>query len=239
MHNPTRRAFLRCSSALVAGAALTACTITKNGNVTTLTLNVAAIKDYGQAGLNAVSTILSIAALASAIGAPTVAIINAGDTALDAALNAFSSAAGSTLTITYDDTNWKSRVDSVLSALGTVKKDLSAAITGVETKVASADLSNANTAQRAGHHRVGIQGPAGQRSRAAPRRGNGQRHACPFAGTSAAGAQGAGGDGMTPFMEGIITGAGGVVVLIGLLVTIPLKLHAVRINLQLHDSLIK
>ncbi|MGS0648900.1 hypothetical protein ACU81Q_14880 [Komagataeibacter melomenusus] len=149
MQNPTRRAFLRGSSALVAGVALTACTVTKNGEVTTLTLNVAAIKDYGQAGLNAVSTILSIAALASAIGAPTVAIINAGDTALGAALNAFSSAAGSTLTITYDDTNWKSRVDSVLSALATVESDLSAAITGVETKVASTDLSNANTALNA------------------------------------------------------------------------------------------
>lgn len=149
MQNPTRRAFLRGSSALVVGAALTACTVTKNGEVTTLTLNVAAIKDYGQAGLNAVSTILSIAALASAIGAPTVAIITAGDTALGAALNAFSSAAGSTLTITYDDTDWKSRVDSVLSALGTVESDLSAAITGVETKVASTDLGNANTALNA------------------------------------------------------------------------------------------
>lgn len=139
------RAFMS-AAAIAAAAALPACTVTKNGEVTTLTLNVAAIKDYGQAGLNAVSTILSIAALASAIGAPTVAIINAGDTALGAALNAFSSAAGSTLTITYDDTNWKSRVDSVLSALGTVESDLSAAITGVETKIASTDLSNANTA---------------------------------------------------------------------------------------------
>ncbi|QHC35334.1 hypothetical protein [Komagataeibacter xylinus] len=139
------RAFMS-AAAIAAATALPACTVTKNGNVTTLTLNVAAIKDYGQAGLNAVSTILSIAALASAIGAPTVAIINAGDTALGAALNAFSSAAGSTLTITYDDTNWKSRVDSVLSALGTVESDLSAAITGVETRIASTDLSNANTA---------------------------------------------------------------------------------------------
>ncbi|CAM2762100.1 hypothetical protein CFR75_05980 [Komagataeibacter xylinus] len=140
---------LMSAAAIAAATALPACTVTKNGDITTLTLNVAAIKDYGQAGLNAVSTILSIAALASAIGAPTVAIINAGDTALDAALNAFSSAAGSTLTITYDDTDWKSRVDSVLSALGTVEKDLSAAITGVETKVASTDLSNANTALNA------------------------------------------------------------------------------------------
>ena len=38
---------------------------------------------------------------------------------------------------------------------------------------------------------------------------------------------------MTPFMEGVISGAGGVVVLIGLLVTIPLKLHALYMGLQL------
>ncbi|MEZ7137248.1 hypothetical protein [Komagataeibacter sp. SM21] len=38
---------------------------------------------------------------------------------------------------------------------------------------------------------------------------------------------------MTPFMEGVISGAGGVVVLIGLLVTIPLKLHALYMSVQL------
>ncbi|POF63867.1 hypothetical protein KMAL_03980 [Novacetimonas maltaceti] len=40
---------------------------------------------------------------------------------------------------------------------------------------------------------------------------------------------------MTPFMEGIISGAGGVVVLIGLLVTIPLKLHALYVGAQMRD----
>ena len=40
---------------------------------------------------------------------------------------------------------------------------------------------------------------------------------------------------MTPFMEGVISGAGGVVVLIGLLVTIPLKLHAFYVAAQLQN----
>ncbi|MCW4580988.1 hypothetical protein NO221_11370, partial [Gluconacetobacter entanii] len=62
------------------------------------------------------------------------------------ALTSFSTAAGSTLTITYDDTNWKSRVDSILSGLTTLQTDLTAAITGASTKVSSADLTNANTA---------------------------------------------------------------------------------------------
>ncbi|AHI25789.1 hypothetical protein [Komagataeibacter swingsii] len=44
---------------------------------------------------------------------------------------------------------------------------------------------------------------------------------------------------MTPFMEGVIAGAGGVVVLIGLLVTIPLKLHALYIVSRLHDQGLK
>ncbi|GCE79162.1 hypothetical protein [Komagataeibacter oboediens] len=40
---------------------------------------------------------------------------------------------------------------------------------------------------------------------------------------------------MTPFMEGVISGAGGVVVLIVLLVTIPLKLHARYMATQMRD----
>ncbi|MBV0889988.1 twin-arginine translocation signal domain-containing protein [Komagataeibacter oboediens] len=142
MQTPTRRAFLRGSSALVAAAALTACKSTTTGNVTTITINVAEIKDYGQAGLNAATTVLSIAAVASAIGTPAVGIIGLADTALSTALTDFSTAAGSTLTITYDDTNWKTRVDSILSALTKVESDLSAAITGVSTKVLSTDLSD-------------------------------------------------------------------------------------------------
>ena len=44
---------------------------------------------------------------------------------------------------------------------------------------------------------------------------------------------------MTPFMEGVISGAGGAFVLIGLLVTIPLKLHALYMAMQLRDRGLK
>lgn len=147
--NISRRVLLRAGTGTLAAGLLAACAVTKSGNVTTITINVAEIRDYGQAGLNAVSTILSIAALASAIGSPAVGIINVADTALSAALTSFSTAAGSTLTISYDDTNWKSRVDSILSALTKVEDDLSMAMTGVSTKVSGTDLSDASTALNA------------------------------------------------------------------------------------------
>lgn len=140
---------LLSAAGIAAAAMLPGCKSTTTGNVTTITINVAEIKDYGQAGLNAVTTVLSIAAVASAIGTPAVGIIGLADTALSTALTDFSTAAGSTLTITYDNTDWKTRVDSILSALTKVESDLSAAITGVSTKVSSTDLSNANTALNA------------------------------------------------------------------------------------------
>ena len=145
MANVSRRSLLRGLAAGSALAGLAACSVSKNGGVTTITLNVTDIKNYGQAGLNAVATVLSVAAIASAIGTPAVTAIEAGSAALSAALSAFSSAAGSTLTITYDNTNWKTRVDSILSDLETVAKDLAAGITGASTKITSAVLSNANT----------------------------------------------------------------------------------------------
>ncbi|WP_332828004.1 hypothetical protein [Novacetimonas sp. GS1] len=40
---------------------------------------------------------------------------------------------------------------------------------------------------------------------------------------------------MTPFVQGVMAGAGSVIVLIGLLVTIPLKLHALYMAAQLRD----
>ena len=40
---------------------------------------------------------------------------------------------------------------------------------------------------------------------------------------------------MTSFVQGVIAGAGGVTVLIGLLVTVPLKLHALYMAIQLRN----
>ncbi|WP_225063227.1 twin-arginine translocation signal domain-containing protein, partial [Komagataeibacter rhaeticus] len=76
MQNPTRRAFLRGSSALVAATALAACTSTKSGTTTTITLNVAEVADYVDALLNFSSTAINMPLVAAAMGAPNVALAN-------------------------------------------------------------------------------------------------------------------------------------------------------------------
>ncbi|GBR56549.1 twin-arginine translocation signal domain-containing protein [Gluconobacter sphaericus] len=146
MRNPSRRGFLRTLGACTAIGALGACTITKNGSVTTVTINVAKVKAYGQAGLNAVSTILDITAVATAIGAPAVSVINIASAALDASLTAFASAAGSSVTVSYDNATMKTRIDSVLADLQKVASDLEAGLKGASSKVSSSILSDASVA---------------------------------------------------------------------------------------------
>lgn len=146
MNNSSRRGFLRTLAACTTLGVLGACTITKNGSVTTITVNVAKVKAYGQAGLNAVATVLSIAVVASAIGAPTVELIDVADAALDAALTAFTSAAGSSVTVSYDDATMKTRINSVLADLQKVSSLLQSGLTGASTKVSSSILSDANAA---------------------------------------------------------------------------------------------
>ena len=142
----TRRGIIKALAAGTAIGALGACTISKSGNVTTITVNVAKVKAYGTAGINAVSTVLSIAAVASAIGAPTVAIIETASAALEAALASFASVAGSSVTVSYDDTSTKTAINSVLADLQTVAADLSSALTGASEKVSDNVLSDAVTA---------------------------------------------------------------------------------------------
>ncbi|NHO20871.1 twin-arginine translocation signal domain-containing protein, partial [Acetobacter oeni] len=47
----SRRNFLRNATVLAGIAGLAACTATTTNGVTTITLNVTKVKDYGQAGL--------------------------------------------------------------------------------------------------------------------------------------------------------------------------------------------
>ncbi|KXU99488.1 hypothetical protein AD929_15540 [Gluconobacter potus] len=142
----TRRGFL---GTILAGSAigmLGACTVTKSGNVTTITVNVAKVKAYGTALVNAVATILSVAAFASAIGTPTVTIIETASAALETALDSFASAAGSTVTVDYDTTSWKTLLNSIYSDAETLVAALDSAVTGASTKVTSSALSTATTA---------------------------------------------------------------------------------------------
>ena len=147
MSTLSRRSFLR-SAALVGATALTACTVTTTNGVTTITLDVAKVKNYGQAGLNAAATVTSFLSSFPAL-APYALAIKAAETALSGALSAFSSAAGSTLTISYNDASWKTRVDSILSDLDTLAAAIESAIAGSGSVLSSSVLSNARTAYNA------------------------------------------------------------------------------------------
>jgi hypothetical protein len=147
MSTLSRRSFLR-SAALVGATALTACTVTTTNGVTTITLDVAKVKNYGQAGLNAAATVTSFLSSFPAL-APYALAITAAETALSGALSAFSTAAGSTLTISYNDASWKTRVDSILSDLDTLAAAIESAIAGSGSVLSSSVLSNARTAYNA------------------------------------------------------------------------------------------
>ncbi|MCH4094644.1 MAG: hypothetical protein LKE96_10180 [Acetobacter peroxydans] len=147
MSTLSRRSFLR-SATLVGATALTACTVTTTNGVTTITLDVTKVKNYGQAGLNAAATVTSFLSSFPAL-APYALAITAAETALSGALSAFSSAAGSTLTISYNDASWKTRVDSILSDLDTLAAAIESALAGSGSVLSSSVLSNARTAYNA------------------------------------------------------------------------------------------
>lgn len=147
MKSLSRRSFLR-TSALVGATALTACTVTTTNGVTTITLDVTKVKNYGQAGLNAAATVTSFLSTFPAM-TPYALAITATETTLSGALSAFSTAAGSTLTISYNDASWKTRVDSILTDLDTLAAAIESAIGGSGSVLSSSVLADAKTAYNA------------------------------------------------------------------------------------------
>ncbi|MCH4023573.1 MAG: twin-arginine translocation signal domain-containing protein [Acetobacter sp.] len=145
----SRRKFLHHSALAATALTAGACTITTSGQVTTLTLNVATIEKYAKAGISAVTTVIGIAAVSSALGPVVVSGIEAAGATLNAALAAFISAAGDTVTISYDDTSWKTQVDSLLDDLDTVVSKLSTALTLLKTRAGSSVVSTASMAVNA------------------------------------------------------------------------------------------
>jgi len=145
--NPTRRAFLSTTALAVVGMPLTmagSCTTT-NG-VTTVTVNVAQIDGYAKVGVAAVTTILSFSAIASAIGAPMLALISAAEGAVLSALSTFDNAVGGTLTFTLNNTSAVTDAKSVIAALNTLVTDLKSVPAALTGKIGTNDLSNVNTA---------------------------------------------------------------------------------------------
>lgn len=134
--------------ALVAVATVSGCHVTTTNGVTTITLDVAKVKAYGQAGLNAAATVSSFLSAFPAL-APYAAAISVADTALSGALSAFSDAAGSTLTINYNDATWQTRVSSVLTGMTTVGGAINSAIAGSGSILSAKVIADAKTASNA------------------------------------------------------------------------------------------
>ncbi|MFT9361599.1 hypothetical protein [Acetobacter okinawensis] len=147
MTNLSRRSLLR-SSGLAGIALLAACTVATTNGVTTITLDVTKVKNYGQAGLNAAATVTSFLSTFPAM-APYALAITAAETALSGALSAFSSAAGSTLTISYNDASWKTRVDSILTDLDELDAAITNAISGSGSVLSTTVIADAKTADNA------------------------------------------------------------------------------------------
>ncbi len=144
-----KRRFLGRIATTVGAVALMAategCSVSTSGNVTTITLDVTKIKNYGQAGLNAAATVTLYLSSFPTL-APYMTAITAAETALSGSLSAFSDAAGSTLTINYDNADWKTRVDSILSDLSTVASAIGAAISGAGTALSATVQTDASVA---------------------------------------------------------------------------------------------
>ena len=143
----SRRNLLR-TTGMAGMVALAACAVTTTNGVTTITLDVTKVKNYGQAGLNAAATVTSFLSSFPAL-APYALAIKAAETALSGALSAFSSAAGSTLTISYNDASWKTRVDSILSDLDTLAAAIARAISGSGSMLSASVVADAKTAYNA------------------------------------------------------------------------------------------
>lgn len=139
----SRRNFLRSAGMVAAAGALTACTVTTSGKTTTLTLNTAKVKAYGQAGINAVTTILSITAVSTAMGTPAVAAIEAAGGALSVSLSAFATQTNGSLTVSYDNTDAKTRIDTLLVDLNNAAVALRAGLVAAQQTVTNSVVNTA------------------------------------------------------------------------------------------------
>lgn len=134
--------------AIVAGLAgmASACTTTTDaaGNTVT-TVNVAKFVSYANVVVAGMQTVLSVAAVASAIGAPAVAVADTALAALQAVLKDFNDATSGVLTFTSDNTSVWSKAVSVLANAKAVLADIKSATAGLVGSIGSNDMANVNT----------------------------------------------------------------------------------------------
>ncbi|WP_019091821.1 hypothetical protein [Komagataeibacter europaeus] len=144
--NLSRRSLLRAGAGTLAVGLLAACTTTKSGTTTTITLNVAEVVDYGNAILSFASTAINVSFVASAMGTANLALANTVITSLKSALAAFQTAAGSSTSVTYDSASVKTAFDSILADVEKVDTLIIAVITGTAANLSSSVVSEAKTA---------------------------------------------------------------------------------------------
>lgn len=148
MVNNTRRNFLKTAAAGIAGVtALAGCTITKNGTVTTVTLNTQEVLDYGNTVLSFAKAGIALPFVAAAISPAGVTVAQGAIAGLSAALTAFNKAANGKATVSYDDTSVKTAFDSIVSDLTAVNQYIVQTIT--ETVADSDIVQNAQIAANA------------------------------------------------------------------------------------------
>ena len=105
-----RRALLLTSPAML----LAACTVTKNGSTTTITIDTHKVDTNGTAILQALNSVLAAPSIAVLLG-PNLAIAEAAVVAAQTALAAFDSITGGSLSATYDPTKAQAPILSFIS----------------------------------------------------------------------------------------------------------------------------
>lgn len=131
--------------AIPAIATLPGCEVSTVNGVTTVTLDVARIKNYGQAGLNTASLVTGYMSSFPALAAYT-APISAASALLSSEVGVFANAVGDKLTITYNNATWKTRVDSIFTDIEDVASKINDGIkasVGVIPNSVVTDASNA------------------------------------------------------------------------------------------------
>ncbi len=134
MKSLSRRSIL-LGGAIGGALLLSGCATTTTGSVTTVTLNVAKVAAYAQAGLNAVTTVTDALSLFPALSTYT-APLKAVEDVLQAALANFTAAAGPNVTVSYDSTSIKTAVDSVLSAIQSIASQIATIIVAMAKQTA-------------------------------------------------------------------------------------------------------
>ncbi|MBY4639597.1 hypothetical protein K6L44_06225 [Gluconacetobacter entanii] len=146
MTHISRRSLLRAGAGTLAAGLLAACTVTKSGTTTTLTLNVGEVVDYGNAVLSFASTAIGLSFVSAAMGTANVTLANTVIAGLKSSLTAFQTAAGSSTSVSYDNASVKTAFDSVLADVEKIDALIIATITGTAANLSSSVVTQAKTA---------------------------------------------------------------------------------------------